>query len=435
MPSLDTHSAAHSPLAAATLLAAMALLAACGAERDAGAAADAAVALLPSPAGEGSGEPHLAQGPDGTVVLSWLEARGDSAALRYSVLQDDAWQPARTVAVGSNWFVNWADVPSVVPFANGRWAAQWLVKQPGGTYAYDVAIALSNDGGVTWSKPVSPHEDGTATEHGFVSLYETAGSVGALWLDGRNMEPDGHAHAPAAKSAVNGTAQLAGMTLRSTRLTSDLTLQDAQVVDDLVCDCCQTSVARTADGPVAVYRDRTVGDVRDIHVARNVAGRWQPGRAVAHDGWVITGCPVNGPAIDAAGKQVIVAWYTAANGEPRVRVARSTDAAESFGNPIDVHGQRPLGRVDVAILDNGDAAVSWLQTAAGSVDQAEIVVRRVTVDGQLGPTRVVARTSAKRPSGFPKMLKTAGQLLFAWTDTGANPPRVVTARMNNVAAL
>ena len=150
---------------------------------------------------------------------------------------------------------------------------------------------------------------------------------------------------------------------------------------------------------------------------------------------MITGCPVNGPAIDAAGKQVIVAWYTAANGEPRVRVARSTDAAESFGNPIDVHGQRPLGRVDVAILDNGDAAVSWLQTAAGSVDQAEIVVRRVTVDGQLGPTRVVARTSAKRPSGFPKMLKTAGQLLFAWTDTGANPPRVVTARMNNVAAL
>ena len=46
----------------------------------------------------------------------------------------------------------------------------WLEKSGSGTYAYDVRMATSKDGGRTWSKPFLLNRDGRKTEHGFVTL-------------------------------------------------------------------------------------------------------------------------------------------------------------------------------------------------------------------------------------------------------------------------
>jgi hypothetical protein len=48
-------------------------------------------------------------------VLSGVERDGDTATLRFADRVDGAWSPAQTVASGADWFVNWADVPSVIP--------------------------------------------------------------------------------------------------------------------------------------------------------------------------------------------------------------------------------------------------------------------------------------------------------------------------------
>ena len=60
------------------------------------------------------------------------------------------------------------------------------------------------------------------------------------------------------------------------------------LVDDRVCDCCQTAAALTSDGPVVVYRDRTEDEIRDIHISRLIDGAWTESRAVSDDGWYIT---------------------------------------------------------------------------------------------------------------------------------------------------
>lgn len=379
-------------------------------------------AIIPLDAGFGSAEPNLATGPDGTVVLSWLVQIGNETALRYSVFTDDQWTAAKTVAQGRDWFVNWADFPSVVPVSRNLWAAHWLVRSSSGAYSYDISIATSQDRGDTWSSPVTPHTDGTRTEHGFVSLFPWKDGVGAVWLDGRNMAPG--AHDTQSDSA-------SGMTLRSAVITATGELTSEHLVDELVCDCCQTDAALTDGGPVVAYRNRTASEIRDVYLARYQNDIWQSGQSVAADGWEINGCPVNGPAIAAEGNRVGVAWFTAAQGHSRVRLARSDDGGSTFSPALDIDKQRALGRVDTTMLNDGTMAISWLRQV--TENDGEIVVRLVYEDGTLGPIHVIANTSTSRPTGFPQMVRHGQQLLFAWTHIGDNEHSVRTASVSLAA--
>ena len=82
---------------------------------------------------------------------------------------EGTWSEPVEVARGEDWFVNWADIPAVQPVTESFWAAHYLERTPGGKYAYDVRMRLSDDGGKNWRDAGSPHQDGTFTEHGFVS--------------------------------------------------------------------------------------------------------------------------------------------------------------------------------------------------------------------------------------------------------------------------
>src|SRR5690606_21960082 len=197
---------------------------------------------LASPAPPGSAQPELFAAPDGRVLLSWLEPDSDSThARRFAALEpgDVAWSAARTVASGPHFFVNWADFPSVIALPDGSLAAHWLVRGGPGTYAYDLHVARSADGGTTWTGHLVPHRDGTATEHGFVSLFPAAaGALAAVWLDGRKF------------ADADGAPATTEMTVRTTTIAAGGEAAPETVLDERACDCCQTAAALTADGPV-----------------------------------------------------------------------------------------------------------------------------------------------------------------------------------------
>ena len=370
-----------------------------------------------SPADGNSREPELTATPDGRIILSWVEKLGEKRyALRTAVRDASGWSDSQTVAQGENWFVNWADFPSVIALQDGSLAAHWLVKSGSGTYAYDVNIARSTDGGKTWSKPIVPHTDKTKTEHGFVSLIPLSdGRLGAVWLDGRNMKDmkQTDEHAPAAES----------MTLRYAALDADGKLSDEVQLDERVCECCQTSAVMTSDGPIAVYRDRSQAEVRDIYFVKQLNGSWTAPKPVHTDNWEINGCPVNGPSINADGRRVVVGWFTTAEDMPRVKVAFSQDAGATFGNPIQVDDGETVGRVDALLLPDGSALVCWM---SGNVEGGAIKVRRVRADGTLGSPAVIAKTDISRSSGFPRMARLGEEVHFAWTEFG-QPSRIRTA--------
>ncbi len=356
----------------------------------------------------GSGEPQLHGTEDGRAILSWLEPAGEvHHALMVAERREGRWSEPRLVTRGNPFFVNWADLPSVTELRDGSWMVHWLEKTAPATYAYHVKLAFSDDG-ETWSQPVVPHRDRSAREHGFVSAVPWGADGAALvWLDGRNMP-----HAEGADSELEGRGQMA---VYAGTVRSDASVGDEVQLDGRACECCQTALAETANGLLAAYRDRSPDEIRNIAVVRFEGGRWSEPAPVADDGWRYPGCPVNGPQMSAAGRDVVIAWYTAPEQRPRVQVAFSRDAGATFEEPVRVDRGSPLGRVDVERLADGSAVVVWLERGDG---EAEILARRVTPQGRLDRAWRVARSSESRASGVPRMALAGDELVFAWTDPG-----------------
>ncbi len=375
----------------------------------------AAIDSIPSPAGPGSAEPNLATASDGRVYMTWLQPDSAGHALRFAVLNGRTWSAAQTIRAGRDFFVNWADFPSVEVLGGQRLAVHWLQRTGSAAYAYGVRVSQSADGGKTWSTPLTPHRDSTQGEHGFVAMWNEGGRLGAVWLDGRKFGKSGH-------DAANE------MMLITTTIEPNGTLGPEVRLDERTCDCCQNSAALTADGPIIAYRDRSPDEIRDIHVTRRVGGKWTAGAAVHADNWKIAACPVNGPAIAASGRRVAVAWFTAAGDSARVKLAFSDDAGATFGAPIRVDGGTPAGRVDVALLQDGSALVTWIERIGG--DTAAVRARRVSRAGKPGTATTIATSSATRASGFPRMAVTGSDVVFAWTVPGRpSAVRVARARL------
>jgi len=203
------------------------------------------------------------------------------------------------------------------------------------------------------------------------------------------------------------------MTLRSANLSKNMVVSNEALIDDLTCDCCQTDVALTSDGPVAIYRDRSDDEIRDIYVSRQVDGKWQPGVAVAEDHWDIAACPVNGPVIQAEGSNVVVAWFTGANDTALVQVAWSDDAGRTFGEPIKVDSDHPKGHVGAALLADGDLALSWLRsTGQGSV---ELLLARISRSGEMTTPYVLAEAADVFAFSVPQLARDGDNLVSVWT--------------------
>jgi hypothetical protein len=356
--------------------------------------------------GEAAGMPWLVSLRSGGVAMSWTRTENGTPRLEYARYEDGSWSVPEVIAEqqeGEEWFVNWADFPSLVELEDGRLSAHYLVSSGENIFAYDVHIRQTDEEG-GWQQPMVPHTDGTQTEHGFVSLLPVQDDeVMAIWLDGRNTSGGhyGHGGGP--------------MTLRSAVLGTDGLSREFEL-DSAVCDCCQTSAVRLpGGGALAVYRDRTPDEIRDISFVRFRNGTWEEPRVLHHDGWEIFGCPVNGPAIDAIGENVAVAWFTQPGDAARVKVVFSGDSGDNWSAPVIADTGYPLGRVDILMLDEQRALLSWISQESRD---ANIMVRIINRDGSAEPPVSVTSDPnlAGRAAGFPRMAKYRDDdVLIAWT--------------------
>jgi hypothetical protein len=360
-----------------------------------------------------SAQPQLSVSTRG-VLLSWIERTGDLATLKFAERTSSGWTTARTIASGRDWFVNWADVPSVLRLPSGAIVAHWLQKSGPSTYAYDVRLSHSTDDGKTWSASYVPHHDGTQTEHGFASLFPMGEGFGLVWLDGRLTKAiEGH------------TGHAGSMSVGFAWFDKAFKQMGESSIDSRVCECCPTAAAVTAEGVITAYRDRSDQEIRDNYVARFVNGKWTAPRPVFNDNWKIAACPVNGPALAANGRSVAMTWFTVKQEQGQAYLAFSDDAGATFRQPIRVDDGGSLGRVDVELLADGSALATWIEFAdqpaapkpSGGGGRAQFRARRIDPNGTRSAAVTVAGIAGSRASGYPRAAIANGEAVFAWTES------------------
>ena len=371
---------------------------------------------IATPAGAGAAEPFLFATHD-SILLSWLEpvAGTDRVALRFARYRGGQWSTPRTIVERNDLFVNWADFPSIVEDTHGALFAHWLQKSGAGTYAYDVRMSASTDDGATWREPFLLNRDGKQREHGFATLAPLPrGGIGATWLDGRAM-----------KSGGGHEEDSGDMAVRYAKVDANGTIADDVQLDDRTCECCTTGMTMTEEGPVIVYRDRSPDEIRDISYVRRTATGWTKPQPLNTDAWKIAGCPVNGPQIDAIGRHAVAAaWFTAAQEKGHALVAFSDDGGTTFTQPVQIDDGKPIGRLDVVLLDERTALATWLeQTPTGG----EIRARKIRRDG-MEPSIKIADSSTARAAGFTRIARMGRDVYFTWTEHDGTKKRIHLSR-------
>jgi len=239
--------------------------------------------------------------------------------------------------------------------------------------------------------------------------------LGVAWLDGRQM-----------KEGTHDGMDAGNMSLRAALFAPDGNQASDMPIDDRVCECCPSAAAVTTDGPIVAFRNRTSDEIRDIYVSRLVGGTWTEPRAVHNDNWRIAACPVNGPALSAKGRDVAIAWFTAVGDEGHVYAAFSANAGETFGPPVRIDDVGAVGRVDVELLPDGSAAVTWIEFAD---QRSSFRIRRAERTGSRSASLAVSAIASGRSSGYPRLARRGHELIFAWTDAGETPQvRTAVAR-------
>jgi hypothetical protein len=366
---------------------------------------------IKNPAALHSQTPNLFSNQEG-LWMSWLNTKDSTDFLKFAHYKNGSWKATSTGASGNDWFVNWADFPAIA-VNDGSVLTNILQKSDSGAYTYDIKLNLlqtvmrpSMSDSISWKRNIFLHDDGTKSEHGFVSLQPYGQkSFYAVWLDGRNtagMSHDGH--------SGDGGA----MTLRGAIVSENGDISREEELDHRVCDCCQTDLAVTKDKQIIVaYRGRSEDEIRDIKIKKwSEASGWSEPFTVGNDNWKIAGCPVNGPALASFNNEYAVAWFSGAKEDPKVQLAFGKGGVNELDIPIKINSNPTMGRVDLVMISSTEAVVSWIEDIG---DDTLIQLLKVDKNGSKGEVMTVAKTSTARASGFPKLALNDKKIVIAYT--------------------
>ena len=338
---------------------------------------------------------------NGSLALTWISSDKDmNASLNFRQFKNKQWTNSQTLAIGSDWFINWADFPTHA-ISGDRVLTSYLKKSASGRYTYDVFLNLQKLSGEKIKEDFILNTDGFKAEHGFVSIAEGNNEGFFItWLDGRNT----------VEKELNGNHK--PMTIRFAEITTAGDIVNEIELDSSVCDCCQTSITNTDKGPIVVYRDRSDKEIRDIYVTRNIDDGWETPVPVYNDEWEIYGCPVNGPKVVSNSNNLAVSWFTVADGKPSVNLSFSESYGSSFSNPIKINDYTAIGRVDVAFLNDNEVLVSYME-----VDDVGTYLRlkKVSIDGKVSKPITISKIDSGRNTGVPQLEILDNEIFIVWT--------------------
>ncbi len=392
----------------------------------------------PAAGGSQSADPALAVDPgSGDLVMSWIEGDGHTWALYVArSAEPGEWSAPVRVAGGAaqpdEVHPHGESSPRLIAGADSHLALVWpnSIKVEGRKWpAAMMRFSRSDDGGRTWSSPITLNDDttGALVSHQFhgATLVGDSG-LAVAWLDERAAAApiaagaDGHAsHAAEPDAQIYFAASTDfGRSWGPNRRAWNA-----------ACPCCRVSLARSFDGrAVAGWRKHFPGNVRDVVTATISDQPGEPER-VHPDDWAYEGCPHSGPAIAAgADTSTHVVWYNGKQGAAGVYYARQV-AGRSTGPAVPLVLGQALGVAHPAVvsLATGGALAAYDVSPDG---RRMIRLAQLLPSGKVGAEHQVAGSEDGK---YPQLAVVDNtRAVVAWTETKGEGSRmrlaVVTLR-------
>ncbi len=287
--------------------------------------------------------------PNGTL---WLVGLNEHQQLftQFSSNEGAKWSAPRVIGAGEDTIAAEGESRPKLAFGPNGWVVISYTKPLSKPYTGEIRMVRSVDGGVTFSKPFTVHQDRQLITHRFDSIaFDAAGALHTFWVDKRDLE----------LARRDGTeAQYAGAAIyRNVSLDGGRTFGPDIKLADHSCECCRIALAPSANGGLAVlWRHVFDGNIRD-HAFATIAPRGRSASTVqraSFDEWSIDACPHHGPALAPASDDGYHAvWFGVRNDEPAVRYAR----LDQRGNP----------RGSIKVLPDAGAEHAHVQSAGSHV--------------------------------------------------------------------
>ncbi|MEP6590926.1 MAG: sialidase family protein [Gemmatimonadota bacterium] len=348
---------------------------------------------------------------NGTQVLSWVAMPGDTGGGALYVRSTFADGAVRTSGLRDplgGIEPHGEAPPQMAAGPDGVLYTLYTVgKDVGGRYpASALRFARSDDGGTSWSTPVSVNEGPAFGSHSFHALIAGPdGTVYASWLNNNPAE--------------------AGVWLRVSRDGGRTWDAARAVYREPTCPCCRTALALAPDGTLYIaWRAVLSGDVRDIMVmsSKDHGTSWSTPVRPHADDWVFPGCPHAGPSlrVDAAGG-VHLSWWTGKPGAAGTWYARSADGGATWrSTPIDTAITAQPAHIQLGV-SGSRVLIGWDGGHAGLPG----VFLTASNDGgtTFGPTWRLSPSEVA--ATFPVLGLGADSLSVAWTQVGDSAYRAL----------
>ena len=295
--------------------------------------------------------------------------------------------------------------------------------------------ARSTDGGRTFSPAATLHNSSIRGFRGWQSLaLGRDGAVHAVWLDGRHAAPSSgqhHHHATSKDAAGAMSAAAPRQDVYGAVMAADGSVTESHIARD-VCFCCKTAVSVGASGRVNVaWRHIFPESMRDIAMTTSTDGgrTFSPLVRVSEDRWQLSGCPDDGPAmVSGKGESVHLAW-------PSLESEPTPRKAIFYTSTADGRSFAP--RVRLSSDDQEDAAHPQIAAdAAGNIaavwdeqhGETRRIVMRISEAGSGGFGRL--RILSDGASAFnPHIVGAAEGFLVAWPRREGETSTVVVLRI------
>lgn len=235
-------------------------------------------------------------------VMSWCEMDTGSKHISfYMAWLDESGRISSKVSIPIEQNANLHEegMPKVAVKNNGAIIAVYETSMPSAhnRFAGAVRYIVSTDKGASWSKPAYLHADTMpGKSHSFTAIARLGdGEIGACWLDAK---PNPKLH---------------GRPVHFAKTNGNNSFENELVIDSIACECCRIAISGSSNGKVSVvFRDIINDSIRDMSIITSPDNGKRFSKAVpySHDGWVINGCPHNGPALAVADDKIYSTWFT-----------------------------------------------------------------------------------------------------------------------------